>query len=1097
MKRLFQISLLLIFVSAFALIAEDKNGSELQRKSQLHEPTFLSSVDGVATSYPYPFDEFTWMSNALIMKDGERDDIWHPTGFLFDADGDSIKEWHYMYDDAAWHTRMDNILDTTYQSKYWNRIIQGPRMYNPTFWNNVSIYGKYYFRNPADAATGNMYDSGRTDIDSTVNAIAGPMPLGIRDGFYFNGIRYDSFYVSTTGLIALTNRRYIYDQNGNKTIPTGSDNCYDIQSMDWLVGQNRVRTNDGLGETLLDDFGYTCSVLGAEPIDYAGATSPVYDPNAGIRYDASGSVDVLDAINDAYDDYTASRPALIAPFWGQLQFSQYNKEREQSEDYSKVYFRYSPTGDSTIIAYYNIGMRGTLQRPFAPDYTLDDLDNRLDDNDNGIAATDGYFEWDAKVIFARQDSSITFVYENFRGTGKVADGESILEDDMIATAGDMMRANTYAGVFGWTRSRYDETPANLGEVNYPWSDEYELTTIYWSRFKSDEVNLAPYEGTAVKFKQWRNTTRVVDLSYMVRNEGGGINDEEAKKFTWPVDEVDNYELLAGELPLGAVQPVQNLSNDVQGPSGVNYITQDYEFYAQFRYANTTTGRTVYSANMLVGDQCMRTNDHTECYPEAGARIRLVEGFIANDFLMASVDTMAAVDGVDEFGAPYNGYADAGFDGVPPYYYARVEFPPHETNEFIDAHIGKMRGICVTNSVRKGEDQWPFDDTLFTDLFVMRRLDYFAETVSDYHIDCFTGTPIPSPLKWVSINADVVSGDDISQHAMPPRGLFKAEAVENSVPVYISSPTIRLNRTRTLKDGTQTDEGVVGKEVYNGDVGETATYYGDEIRSFPIDLRQSHGAVLSLTVQRGANYYDGWVTGKSRFWGDEMLHGPEPRVIHNNDITSSLAPGADGNEYPDMLVVEFARPSYNYTTQVCNITDVSWRIHPQKSGSEGLQDTTITSMPALTIFGGGGKMVGFLESDKDSALAPPASVFSLNGLRPDVYDDGVDFEFKQYFVAVPDTFIDWMNDGARNFRFRIRTLARNSQIDPRVPTEADDCDDFFVDNVYLTIPDEVTDIAVNSVFVNWPYAKAPATQLEAIPVMVQLSNNTSLTSADFS
>ena len=41
--------------------------------------------------------------------------------------------------------------------------------------------------------------------DSTDNAFAGPMRIGFP--FYFNGVRYDSFYVSTNMLITLSNRR--------------------------------------------------------------------------------------------------------------------------------------------------------------------------------------------------------------------------------------------------------------------------------------------------------------------------------------------------------------------------------------------------------------------------------------------------------------------------------------------------------------------------------------------------------------------------------------------------------------------------------------------------------------------------------------------------------------------------------------------------------------------------------------------------------------------------------------------------------------------------------------------------------------------------
>ncbi len=1088
MKRLFQISLLVFCISAVMATADGKKENELQRKSELKNNN--GEVIGFRHTYPSYFDEFTGKNTpanaavstgyyfydneeAPIEREGVKD-IWHPTG---------------MPNNQEWLDKIVEDYDTLNGSRYWHRIYPGPRIIDSAFWVDNSLYGKYYFRNPADLLIGSIYDTRRDDMDSTENAIAGPMPLGIRDGFYFNGVRYDSFYVSTNGVIALTNRRYIYDSNGDKVIPAGSDHCYDIQSMDWFIGGDaanypngtRLRIgnpqggySDGLKSAIRDDFGYNYAVLGSNPtkVYETPVDNPFYTADAGIRSNALGADNLRDAVDEAYETLE-SRPALISPFWGNLSMSQFNRTTLKAEDYSKVYFRYSASGNDLVISFYNVGMKGQVQYPpVGNQYTLDP-NSRLED--------DGYFEWDAKVVLSRVDSSITYIFENFRGRAKTFGNKDM---SLVASAGDMVRANTLCGVLGWARHTGYDTGAEAkpGDANYPWAGEYMQLNHYYTRYISD-LHQAPFAGTAVKFKQWRNVTRAADIAFKVRDVS--TVEDPNLEHTVVVDNPRNYELLAGEQLLGSIQPVvmvQNLSNDIQGPKGVNYIPQDYNFYAQFRLQNTTTGRTVYSKTIPVSSNCMGSVDNTNCFDEKGALVRLVTNTNGNY-------------GVNSGKMDWLDYQTSGFNGVPSYYHAQVQYPAFEANEFIDEHIGRMRATLITHAAKQGDDLWPFDDTVSTNIYVMRRLTEFSETGSDFHRDMYTGVAIPSALRWVTVNADVVSGEEISQHPMPPRGKFNAVSGLGDT-FELSSPVIRMNRTKTLPDGSQTEVNE-NKRVYVPYTGTSGRYKGDELRSFPIDIRQKYGAVLSLSVQRGANYYDGWVMGKSRFWGDEMLHGPEARVVIGNNLkyrglSAWSNPAYLTSYFPDMLVVEFAKPSDDGVSGITNIPDANWRHNPHR---RGIPKEAVTQIPALTIYGGGGKMVGFLESDPDSAMDIP-NTNHLYGLRPDVYDVGVDYDFKKYFVAIPDTFVNWKNDGARNFRFRLRTLALNNQVDPTVPTEADDCDDFFVDNVQLTFPSEKTDIELTSIKLNWPYAFSPASQLTSIPISVNLSNNTSVTAPVF-
>jgi hypothetical protein len=133
--------------------------------------------------------------------------------------------------------------------QYWRRIISGPNQFPLSYWDGHPE-GKPFFRNPS-----NMNDS-------TDNAFAGPIPIGFP--FYFNGVRYDSFYVSTNGLIVLSNRRYIYDESGT---PIGVDPNSDDQF---------VRGTTDM--TIPDNWGYQYIALGVASGN-GTATQGIRNPN--------------------------------------------------------------------------------------------------------------------------------------------------------------------------------------------------------------------------------------------------------------------------------------------------------------------------------------------------------------------------------------------------------------------------------------------------------------------------------------------------------------------------------------------------------------------------------------------------------------------------------------------------------------------------------------------------------------------------------------------------------------------------------------------------------------------------------------------------
>jgi len=1059
------LGLLIGIFSNEAFASEKANGAVTLRKSTLtRPPNFVE-----ATCFPMPFNEignFNTPGNAAVS-----------TGYYYvDSDDDVPAPWNPG-------TVFPQIVDTNIMATLWTRILPGPRIVEKSYWDN-NDNGMYFFRNPLEG--NNIWTNPQ---DSTDNAVAGPIPIGIQGGFFFNGMRYDSFYVSTNGVIALTNRRYFYDSEGNRTIPSGATTCYDPNSMDWFIynegslrdrqyqldpftgefardeNGNRIQMN-GLNDPVRDDFGFRNSVLGYDPYTTVGERTNALMNN-------SNNVENINTLIPAN-----RRTALIAVFWGDMIMSQWHESDEVIDDWGKAFFRRSLDGDSLIISYHNIQLKGNgLATPAG---TINILPNIRPGEANYLAAT-------AHVILSGRDSSVTIFYQRFGGVTTTT-YRGIF-------AWELIRYNCAAGVRGFARHiNYNRPggPVSTSSETYPYAAEYSQHTHYFARYQDPQM-LFPQAGTTVKFKQWRNILRVADIQYRVRK----LNAEADLDFTETVSstQVSDYELLAGEERLGAIQPyalIQNLSNEIQGPGGVNYVPQGINFRGRFRIISQITGEIIYNRLVPIDELCMGLDDtedeRVKCNGNPYERVRLVkamakEGANYNPTIMPS----------DE-------YRDSGFNGVPPYYFVQVAFPPFEPDEFVAHHIGRHRAYIIAEPIkaRTNEslgEQWPFDDTTSVRLFVLNRItpdnvDFlgvkwpFEDDGSQFHIDLETGVAIPSAYKWVNIEAEMMDGEEVSRYPLSPRGIVGADNNPNR---RLNSPTIKMNR---LRIGGAAPDPKYAMQHDN-------TRNGDELRSFPIDMRGQFGSTLSLSVQRSQKQED-WPRG----WGDENLSAPEPRTIANGSnsepftVYQSTATMSATNKW-DELVVEFAKPSSDGLNEITNISlyhPKNWRHHPHRRGNN---EDAVETMSALTIFGAVGYMVGFLESDPDSTFPPPKSP-NLFGLRANIYDDGIDWEYKKYFVPIPDTFIRWQMEGAKNFRFRIKVAAFDGSLkNPNIPSLYDDADDFFVDNIRIIKPDEITDIEVSSVKIILPYKLVPASQATNIPIRVNLSNNTRLDAQAFS
>ena len=922
------------------------------------------------------------------------------------------------------------IVSLETEPQFWKRIMSGPRQVDSLTWNN-NPEGLAFFRNPAVPLNRSYFRPGATfGTDSTNNAIAGPIPLGLAGGFYFNGLRYDSFYVSTNGVIALTNRRYFYNGEGARTTPPGATSAYDPMSMDWFA-VNRARLADDLSMTdpMADNFGYEVSVLG-------GLKNTA---TAGIR--ANGPADGMDGFEQL------NKAALIAPFWGKMQFVQWDKFDLTTMDFSQVWYKKSLLADKLIIYIQNIQPEAGVQQLMGSQYTAP-INAKMGFEFNYVDAS-------AQVVLNRLDSSVTIQYERFRGG-------ATLDNNARPGAAAVMQAISVAGVRGFARHvNYDgvNAPAN------PWAEngEYIQTTHYNKRIDPRQEGIYG-QGVAVRFKQYKNTLRVINTKYYIRKASRTANND----FVDTVASVDNYELLAGDEKLGAIQPVitiQNLTNQIQGIKGVNFTPQDLSFRARITIENDATSETVYSETVSVTDAALSDTVSTSYQ-----KVRLYDPWGNNK------------KGVE---LPY---LDT-YSGVPPYKCVQVSFKPFIPREEQVRNIGRLKVSVIADPTdpftKEGlGDQWPFDDTSKIKLWVIKRLSSFKDDVSEFNY--IEDTYVPSVMKWVNLGVVVESGDKMSIYPLAPRGEFEDVTKKAR---YMESPIMLMNRVNS--DGSEWDADNNPKSAD-----------GDELRSFPIDLNGMVNPVLTLSVQRSVQSKEG--TDRSRGFSDKLLVGPEPRVVLNNGSTYPLF---QPNQYPninpaernvcpitryvDELRVDFALPSVDGVKEITNISDANWRTLKKPDG------TNQADVSAYTLYGGGGYALGFLEENPETEEIESDTVLTTaQGLRIDPFDDGFDWDYKKIFIRIPSYFLNATEEIKKNFRFRFKVMAFNHFLANQrdmINTIPDDNDDFIVDNVAIIAHPTEADVEVSSVKIKWPYTAVPASQALDVPISVLLSNNASMDS----
>lgn len=1054
MKR-FIILTMALAISLLMYDASAQSGRQLQECLIKAKSCYLPT-NNIFTN-PQPFDQVGaiqndvgqwWPSNSPAIS----------TGYYFVTNASTA--------DAVWRPQATAFVDTSFERARWRTIISGPRQVNPDFWtSDENDEGHFYFRNPANDNPGTSYVEyflhasddrlpGDWAIDSTDDAIAGPIKLGLSGGFRFNGIRYDSFYVTTNGLIGLSNRRYFYDPGGNRKLESGS--AHDPNSMDWFAS-GRARSGNGMFDNTADDYGWRFMALGNNP------TTPL----GGLR--RRGQSTPLNGTT--FGAVAQFKTAVISPFFGDLELSQYSSSQQRVDQHGRVmYYR---TVDNDKLHIYIINAQ-----PFKTVFTQ--ACGTVTNNAGLRPGDNNYIAGSAQVILDSKEDDITIIYRTFAGSAGAFCKEA---------AQFVFTRNTTSGVRGFARhiNYLRKTSENV-------LTEYEQFTHHWvSEIRRDPPY--PYANYIVRYKQWTNALRVVDIQYRVRDRIIDAFEDLSFKVRVSTENVNNYELLAGEPRLGAIQPVaiiQNLTNDIMGPSRLNYVAQDLEFRAMFRIVNKASGRVIYQKETVVDSTCMALPEERaiECSGDRDVRIRLAKITPSGRNLNVTVHTPTAENPSATYQFPGNGsdsdYRGRTHNGVRPYAFVELFFPPWSPSEFIDDHIGRLEAYIIAIPRRPNlsaiKDEWPFDDTTAVNLFVLRRLESFYDDGNEFHL--IDGVPMPSVWKWVNIDAEMVSGEEVSKHPLPPR-------TQNQSAVFVEAPPEKrwlqqnINRARAF---TLNSPVIKMNRVTLGGQEPAQSPGGDVITSFPVNMIGRRGSVLSVSIQR-AQHNDNWARG----WADARLIGPEPRSILNGNIFNIYNIVNSVSQNPDEIVVEFANSWVQNQNQrlshVTNIAPAQWRRHFRRQGAPAE-----TQVPVLRLFGAGGYAVGFLESDPDSALANPANP-NINSLRANVFDDGIDFEYRKFFLAIPDTFVRMPFNTAENFRFRIRVMASpDDRLSKRqgTPSIPDDDDDFFVDNVQILFQDlEATDIEVSSVKVNWPYYRTPASQATRVPISVTLTNNTSI------
>ena len=223
--------------------------------------------------------------------------------------------------------------------------------------------------------------------------------------------------------------------------------------------------------------------------------------------------------------------------------------------------------------------------------------------------------------------------------------------------------------------------------------------------------------------------------------------------------------------------------------------------------------------------------------------------------------------------------------VPPSGSVDTVFAPYATNPNILSQLGTFNACAVATTFDSTDanigDQWPFDDTVCTRVFGVRRTTQpFRDASNNYSKT--TSADIPDQTLWISIGAQVVDGEDATWDPPPPRDLNGA----GYGPDGYHSPVIRIDRSDV--DGN----------MYGG------SNTGDTLMSFPINLQGQTRANLTFDYMRTGRTTYPWL------WDQDAMLGPEHTALNINGAVVRVG---------DSLTLEFKKP----TEPGCNPAANGW------------------------------------------------------------------------------------------------------------------------------------------------------------------------------
>ena len=404
---------------------------------------------------------------------------------------------------APWQPSYEFFDTTGSDLAAWRRLRSGPNQGITT-----TPFGEEYFRNPNNMS------------DSTDDAFAGPISIGFP--FYYYGIKYDSFYVSTNGLVALSNRRYVYDLNGQRI------------GYDQFSDDPRARSGNAATDPVPDDYGY----------QYVALNNDNVNRKAGI----------LNPDNRPFP--VASLRSVLAPMWDDLELSQLG-DAGIPDDYGRVYWRLAENANKLVIYYVRVSMPGDVIK----NIPVVNHQHRLSEGYEGTG--DRQIRTNFQVVLDRRDSSVQFNYRRF-------DGEFLDPEQGIfrIPSAALFRANATIGIQSHNREY----------TNYLFSFPQGEGGVPGAVYVNGVAEETPHPALAIQFKQWKNVVRVLEVSFQRPSPANPSVFE-------PLDRrlsAANYELLLGDPVLGVIRPVgivENVSSNV-GP--VNITQQPIRFNVVFR-----------------------------------------------------------------------------------------------------------------------------------------------------------------------------------------------------------------------------------------------------------------------------------------------------------------------------------------------------------------------------------------------------------------------------------------------------------------------------------------------------------------------------------